>query len=341
MMNFCTLFNANYLIYGLSLYESLKKTCPSFHLYIYAFDDSTYEYFLHKKLSYITVIKLENFEDEALLNIKNSRSFGEYCWTCTPSVIRHAIQTFELDACTYVDADLYFFASPQPLIDEMGDKSVLITEHRYSIRYDQSEASGIYCVQFMIFKNTEKGMAVLEWWRNACIDWCYNRFEDGKFGDQKYLDDWLERFDTVHSLKHLGGGVAPWNVQQYHFKSSGDHIFGVENSTGKEFKLIFFHFHDLKYLENNLVRLTNEIYIIPVSAFNHIYKKYLKESLNILFFENTFSFLSKLPHNYFSNIPMMPVLAKLKTQYFIDAFKLKQFFRLFTGGNYYSFTKFK
>lgn len=341
MMNFCTLFNANYLIYGLSLYESLKKTCPSFHLYIYAFDDSTYEYFLHKKLSNITIIKLEDFEDEALLNIKNSRSFGEYCWTCTPSVIRHAIQTFDLDACTYVDADLYFFASPQPLIYEMGDKSVLITEHRYSIRYDQSLTSGIYCVQFMIFKNTEKGMAVLEWWRNACIDWCYNRFEDGKFGDQKYLDDWLIRFDTVHSLKHLGGGVAPWNVQQYQFKSLDDQIYGVENNTGKEFKLIFYHFHDLKYLEYNLVRLTNEVYFIPASAINHIYSKYLKISLNILFLENNFSFLSKIPKNYFTNIPIMPVLVKLKIQYSINALKMKQFFRLFTGGNYYSFTKFK
>jgi hypothetical protein len=341
MINFCTLFNSNYLIYGLSLYDSLKKNCPSFHLYIYAFDDATYDYFFDKQLPNITVVKLENFEDNALLNIKNSRTFGEYCWTCTPSIIRHAIQSFKLDICTYVDADLYFFSNPQPLFEEMGDKSVLITEHRYSIQYNQSVASGIYCVQFMVFKNTEKGMAVLEWWRNACIDWCYNRFEDGKFGDQKYLDDWLVRFDTVHSLKHLGGGVAPWNVQQYHFKSIDDKIFGIEKNTEKEFKLIFYHFHDLKYFENNVLRLTNEIYIIPVSAINHIYKKYLKKSLYILYKENTFTFASRVPKNYFTTFPLISDLTKLKIQYFIDTLKLKQFFRLFTGGNYYPFTKFK
>lgn len=341
MLNFCTLFNSHYLIYGLSLYESLTKNCPSFHLYIYAFDKSSYDYFYQKQLPNITVIKLENFEDEALLNIKNSRTFGEYCWTCTPSVIRHAIHTFGLEACTYVDADLYFFSSPQPLFEEMGDRSVLITEHRYSPKYDQSAASGIYCVQFMVFRNTDQGMAVLEWWRNACIDWCYNRFEDGKFGDQKYLDDWLERFDTVHSLEHLGGGVAPWNVQQYTFASKNSKVYGVEKKTGKEFELIFYHFHDLKFLENNVVRLTNEIYLIPDSAGKCIYDTYLRGALNILVHEKTFSFLSKLPPNYFTSISFLSLLTKLKIQYIIDTLRLKQYFRLFSGGNYFSLTKLK
>jgi hypothetical protein len=339
MLNFCTLFNSNYLVYGLTLYESLKKTTESFHLYIYAFDDLCYDYFRDKELPHITIIKLEDFEDEALLNIKSTRSFGEYCWTCTPSVIRHAINKFNLDICTYVDADLYFFSSPQPLLDELGDKSVLITEHRYYPRYDQSVESGIYCVQFMTFKNTDSGMEVLEWWRNACIDWCFNKFEDGKFGDQKYLDDWLDRFDTVHSLKHLGGGLAPWNVQNYKYEIGMDKIFVIENDN--KFELVFYHFHDLKFFQSNVVRLTNEIYILPKLVIHHIYKSYLKIAFTILQQENKLSFFSNVPPNYFNKVGFLTLLTKLRFQYVIDVIRMKEFYRLFSKGNYYSFLKFK
>ena len=90
-------------------------------------------------------------------------------------------------------------------------------------------------------------MAVLNWWRNACLDWCYAKAEDGKFGDQKYLDDWASRFEGVHELQHLGGGIAPWNVQQYIFKCEDSKIIGTEITTGKKFEVIFYHFHGHQY----------------------------------------------------------------------------------------------
>ena len=242
MYNYCTLFDSNYLTRGLAMYESLKKNSDGFHLYIFAFDDISCDLLKKLNLEFVTIVSLKEFEDENLLKVKNDRSAGEYCWTCTPSTIKFCMESYDLDGCTYLDADLYFFNDPSVLIEEMGDKSVLITEHRYTPEYDQSKTSGIYCVQFMTFKNNENGMKVLNWWRDACNDWCYARFEDGKFGDQKYLDDWTSRFDGVHVLKNLGGGVAPWNVQQYDLDDS-------------EFKLIFYHFHNFKFLANNKVEL--------------------------------------------------------------------------------------
>ena len=243
MLNFCTLYNSSYAAKGLAMYWSLRRVCPEFHLYVFAFDDVLAAALKKMALPNMTVITLAEFEDEELLRVKPTRTAGEYCWTCSSSTIYYCLTHFNIDHCTYVDADLYFYSNPQVLIDEMKDDDVLITSHRYSPQYQTEEKAGKYCVQYMTFKNTPNGMHILKWWRNACLDWCYNRYEDGKFGDQKYLDDWKTRFKGVHELEHLGGGVAPWNMQQYTFNKQGKDYIGTETATGHTFPLVFFHFH--------------------------------------------------------------------------------------------------
>ena len=275
--NFCTLFDTNYSAQGLAMYKSLKKHCKDFHLYIFAFDETLPRILKRLHLKYATVIPLSEFEDEELLKVKPTRTRGEYCWTCSSSTILYCIEKYNLSHCTYIDSDLCFFANPAVLIEEMSDnEDVLITSHRYTSEYDQTSTSGKYCVQFMTFRNTENGLNILRWWRDACLEWCYNRFEDGRFGDQKYLDDWPQRFKGVHELKHLGGGVAPWNMQQYTFSKKNKIIKGTELASNTNFNLIFFHFHYLKCFHKGLLkefRYTH--YPLPDTVRKVIYNPYL------------------------------------------------------------------
>lgn len=273
MQKFCTLFNSFYLSRGLAMYNSLLSHTADFHLYIFAFDDACYEILFRLQLSNATIISLSEFETEELLAIKDTRTAGEYCWTCTPSILWHCIHTYNLDHCTYVDADLMFFSDPVVLTQEMGSKSVLITEHRYSADYDQSALSGIYCVQFLTVKNTLQGLLVLDWWRKACLVWCYNRFEDGKFGDQKYLDDWTTRFKDIHVLKHLGGGLAPWNAKEYQFDKTDEKVW-VKSVHSEKTPLVFYHFHDFRYCADDVFRLTAPQYFLPDDAIHFIYAPY-------------------------------------------------------------------
>ena len=280
MLHFCTLFDSVYLSKGLALYNSLKKHCNSFHLYIFAFDDPCFDILTSLSLECVTVIALNEFEDEELLKVKPTRSRTEYCWTLTSSTILYVLNTYKVDHCIYLDADLYFFASPQQIIDEMGDHSVLITPHNYSSKYDQSQKSGFYCVQFMVFKNDKRGLIALNWWRRACLDWCYNRIEEGKFGDQKYLDDWTERFAGVYVSDNFGAGVAPWNMQQYIFNEEEDAIFGIEIATGKKFKVIFFHFHSFTFVTPSFFS-PRPYYERNKSAISLLFLPYRKEILKI------------------------------------------------------------
>ena len=280
MLNFCTLFDSVYLSRGLALYDSLTRQCEKFHLYVFAFDDVCYYVLKSLNLAQMTVISLMEFEDDALLAVKPARSRAEYCWTCTPSTVLFILNKYHVAYCTYLDSDLYFFSSPQLLFEEMGCNSILITPHRYTLQYDQSQKTGIYCVQFVVFKNDERGLNVLNWWRKACLEWCYNRIEKGRFGDQKYLDNWPEIFEGVHVSANLGAGVAPWNMQQYTFSKEEDVIIGTEIATGKKFKVVFFHFHSFSFVTSGFFS-PRPYYKRNTSAISLLFIPYRKEIINI------------------------------------------------------------
>jgi len=268
---FCTLFDSNYLIKAVAMYRSLERTCPSFHLTAFCFDDLAGPLLERLGLEHLTIVPLPELEahDPQLLSVKDDRTPVEYCWTATP-----ALPLFMLDArpdlqeITYLDADLLFFADPEPLFEEMGDAPVMITPHRFSPEYANEATNGIYNVQFLTFRRDQRGLEALQWWHDRCIEWCYYRLEDGKLGDQKYLDDWPERFDGVHVLQHTGGGLAPWNALQYRIQAR-DEVFVDEQP------LIFFHFHRVRLRDRGKHEWHPPGYHVRRSTRRLVYEPYL------------------------------------------------------------------
>lgn len=244
MYEFCTLFDVNYLPRGLVLYRSLERVCPAFRLRVFCMDAESERILRRLALPHLKIISLAELEahDAELLRIKPTRTQLEYCWTATPAVSLYCLETEpELDEITYLDADLMFFSEPRPVFEELGDDSVLIVPHRYAPQWRAyEETSGTYNVQFMTFRRDARGFEALRWWHDRCIEWCYYRLEDGKLGDQKYLDDWPERFDGVHVLEHPGGGLAPWNAEQYRIEARDGRVL-VDG-----LPLVFYHYHSLK-----------------------------------------------------------------------------------------------
>lgn len=237
MMHFCTLFDSNYLNRGLALYESLCNVCDEFKLYVVTFDDIAYNKLSELNLLSLIAVRLEDFETPELLAVKPTRTRAEYCWTCGPSVIYHFIEKYQLESCTYLDADLMFYRTPQILFDEIGDNSVAITDHYAPYNIPQ----GRYCVQFMYFRNDEWGMKALKWWRDSCIDWCYAHFDGEKYGDQKYLEQFPIKFQKVHVIETRGAGIASWNMEQYDYNSDTWSF----TYKGVSYDIVFVHYHAL------------------------------------------------------------------------------------------------
>lgn len=245
--SYCTLFDSNYLDKGLVTIKSLREYTKSV-FYVLCMDDRCYEVLTKLNITNVLPIRLADFEagNLRLLEAKGNRSKGEYCWTCSASLILYVLKKYNEECCTYVDADMKFYKNPDALIDSMLEekKSVLIVEHGFKkdFRYKfLINDSGRFCVEFNTFVNNEDGRKVLEKWVSDTLDNCSRDTKDGGFGDQKYLAKWPETYDCIKICDNKYAGVAPWNFNRFSIKEKN--------------KIIFYHFHDLKYLERKLVNV--------------------------------------------------------------------------------------
>lgn len=268
-MIFVTLFNSYYIDKGIVLFESMRKCMDDFKLYVIAFDDQCNEIlescFEDQRL---IVVSLGEFEDETLLKAKKDRSFREYCWTCSSYSIKYVIETFCEPICTYIDADMFFYSSPQPLFDELQESQsdVGIMEHGFlpckeNERYIKN--SGKYCVEFNTFRNNENGKKVLDWWCNQCLADCSEKMDGVHFGDQKYVEEFAKKFIGVHVYENQGAGVAPWNIARFTLAKK-EPLLIVDKKTKNAFRLIFYHFQNILFLSNNEVSV--EIAMYPRKA---------------------------------------------------------------------------
>ena len=252
----------------------MERHVEHYCLWILCVDDEVHDVLSRLALSKVCLLKLSQLETEELLSVKQSRTIGEYCWTLTPFAPRFVFEADNsVERVTYLDADLWFLKSPKRILDEFdaSGKYVLITDHAYSPEYDRSSCCGQYCVQFMIFCRIG-GECVRKWWEERCLEWCYDRQEDGKFGDQKYLDDWPDRFgEFVHVLRDFHLALAPWNASRFPYGGA-----------------IFFHFHGLRIISQYKVDIGS--YYLPLALHEYVYRPYLRDIRSAVVELKTFGF---------------------------------------------------
>jgi hypothetical protein len=276
MHDICTYFDKNYIHRGLALYRSLKQTAPGgFRLWTVCLDDVTFETLGKLNLDGLHPVHLKEIEagDKPLAVAKGNRSLIEYYWTLTPSLPLYIFRNkHDVEKLLYIDADMYFFSSPAIFFEELRDKSILIVPHDYSNEYKSEEHSGKYNVGTLVFRADEKGLLCLNWWRERCLEWCYARHEDGKFGDQGYLNDWPERFEGVVVPQNIGLRPAPWNVGKYILSQESDGLLHVARTP-----LVCYHFHALRFCTSWLVFIAGCQVEMSREWQSLIYRPYVKE----------------------------------------------------------------
>lgn len=238
--HFCTSFDHRYVAKGLAMWRSLKAHRPDAVLHVLCMDELCEAVLSGLDLQDVHLHRLAAVEeaDPDLLRTKGTRSRTEYYFTITPCFPRHLLRSGLAAArLTYVDADLFFMADPQAIFDDIGSRSIGLIEHRFAPALADRLVYGRFNVGWITFGNDAVGRACLDAWRTACLDWCYDRLEDGRFADQKYLDAWPEQFASVAIVAHPGANLAPWNLGRHSLTASN----GQPQADG--LPVLFFHAH--------------------------------------------------------------------------------------------------
>ena len=74
---------------------------------------------------------------------------------------------------------------------------------------------GTYNVGWVGVRNDPDGIAVIRWWREQCIEWCYDHVDGDRYADQGYLDSFSRLSTRVKSVDNVGANLAPWNIANY------------------------------------------------------------------------------------------------------------------------------
>ena len=292
--NFVACFDINYNVQALALIESIEKNVKDYQFFIFCMDERSFKIIDNLKNKKIKVFLFEDFEDSLLKKLKKQRKANEYFWTITPRLPLIIFDNFDqIDQVTYIDTDIFFLKSPEEIYSDFQEtkKDILLTKHNYSPKYDKSEISGKFCVQFLIINR--EGYDIIKNWELLCNEWCYDRIEKNRYGDQKYLDDWPEKYkDRIYIVKNRNSFQGPWNA----------------DSTNAD-EAIVFHFHGLRKIVKNFYLLSRG-YNIPRATKIKIYDLYFK-------------ILNKIIFNYRKNLDILTLSNKEKISLLIDIFLSK------------------
>lgn len=245
MNAYYTYCDRNYAVRAAAMCRSLRRESGPIQMYVFCLDEDTHRAFTQANLPDVTLLTLAELEmnDPELLAVKSTRSVVEYYFTCTSSAGWYLMNARpEIDVLTYLDSDLFFVNSVEPLFHQLSGFSIAATYHRFP-EYGVPR-QGVLNVAWLSWRRDPAGLSCLREYRRQCLEWCYLREEGGKYADQAYVDAW-QRLPGFRTFQHRGANVAPWNLGDYAltYENGGIQVDGDP--------LIFFHFHKFNSLGGN------------------------------------------------------------------------------------------
>ncbi|MBW9144701.1 glycosyl transferase [Clostridium sp. CM027] len=271
--SFCTITSKAYLLQSMSLYSSLKDKIDNFNLFICCMDEISFSVLSNLKLENTIIINVSEVEDMELLHVKETRNMQEYCWSLKAPLVLYILDKYAIDSVIYCDADIFFFSDPMAIFKQWKDYDTLICPQRDCPEFEK--VHGHFQAGFLGFRNRKSSLAILNWWKKKCIEWCSDKPDIimERWGDQKYLDKVPNLFYSIKILDDLGIDAAPWNLI-----INNDYKVYNDNNTVliDDRELMVYHFGSMKIFDESVFDLWKlDPLIFSKEIIDNIYIPYL------------------------------------------------------------------
>ena len=299
-----TLSDHNYLVYGLTLYDSIDEQTEDYVLHYLCTSQEAYDKLVLLNLPNLKPYNIKDLDsDDDFLRLKINQQSNttsgydgnnHFHWALASFFSHYLMDNYDLPHVVYIDSDIVFYNPVDRVLDAMQDKSIGIITHKHMALEKSNKNVGYYNVGVIVFKNTEVGKSCLKFWRDCCID-TDNKYAEGfgTCGDQKYLELFDEIFDEkeIKVLCHDVGNLAPWNLHMCKLLGNNEFMwyddkgFVLKPQSSKVQSLVFMHFsHFTPDFNNKAFRLDRGGEWGPIASYDNVldlYKEYFLQCSHV------------------------------------------------------------
>jgi hypothetical protein len=257
-----TIVAKNYIGLAQTLELSLKKYFKDLSFYIFVADEIEHEHQNEIPENVLVAKEVLGISEHLWDDMSFKYNLVEFCTAIKPAAFKYLLEKTSCNKFIYLDPDVYFFSSIEPIFNNLDKYSILITPHIVNIQEyytgDKVEkdffVSGVYNLGFCGISRTRAAEKMINWWHQRLADKCFADMPSAYFTDQKWID-FLPCFFSVDELlviRDLGLNVAPWNFfEREVYRKDGTLWVKPRNKILQEctkpYPLIFVHFSGFNY----------------------------------------------------------------------------------------------
>lgn len=186
------------------------------------------------------------FNDNTFRLMTGYYTADELCNACKPWAHAALLREPSTKTTLYLDSDIFLTRSLMPLLDDLGEKAILITPHVLNARADHGSEvldrallhGGIYNGGCLVLSRSREADSFLVWWKDHLRYQCL-RDVPSLCVDQPWLN-FIPAFyssDAFVVCRRPGVNVGHWNMHERELRSTAE---GEFTSNGEP--LMFLHF---------------------------------------------------------------------------------------------------